>query len=187
MLRSWDSGEKVLKLIGFDATEDHRTFGDGKGFEICNGPGLPKYGDRYEVLYPLRLWGMDRAACGREITEAGLPLPPKSACFFCPAMKEIEILQLKATEPVLYMLALEMERLFRAGKHFRGDSKWTIKAEHKTTKEKLEWEVTADTKDEARAQARTTLKDVRPYQWKLGLSGAVPGLGRTFQWSQIAA
>lgn len=74
---------KVRKFIGFDATEDHRTFADGKGIKICPEKGLPDYGDRYQVEYPLREWGLDRAACGKLIVDAGLTLPPKSACFFC--------------------------------------------------------------------------------------------------------
>ena len=32
-------------------------------------------------------WGWDRDRCIRAIQEAGLPLPGKSSCFFCPSMK----------------------------------------------------------------------------------------------------
>jgi hypothetical protein len=149
--------------------------------------GLPRYGDRYLVDYPLRTWGLDRPACGRIITDAGLPLPPKSACFFCPAMKNLEILQLQKSEPELYALAIEMERLFRAGKHFRGDNLWTVKAKHKTTGELYEVVLAALSAAEVRSAVRTTLKDVSPYQWKINASPAVPGLGRSFQWSEITA
>ena len=41
--------------------------------------------------YPLQEWGWDRAECSRKILEVGLPLPPKSACYFCPANRPHEI------------------------------------------------------------------------------------------------
>jgi hypothetical protein len=135
------------------------------------------------VEYPLREWGLDRAACGRIIVDAGLPLPPKSACFFCPAMKQFEIEQLKVEDPWMYALAIEMERLYRAGPHFRGDNMWTVRAEHRVTGEKVELVVTATSPDGARTCFREQFKDTgRPYQWKLGVSQAVPGLGRNFRW-----
>ena len=49
---------------------------------ICPAEGVPHYKDRYDVFYPLRDWGMDRAACIEEIKSVGLPVPPKSCCFF---------------------------------------------------------------------------------------------------------
>jgi len=47
--------------------------------------------DRYEYIYPLREWGWDRGRCVEEIVKAGLPVPTKSACFFCPASKPHEL------------------------------------------------------------------------------------------------
>jgi hypothetical protein len=176
---------KVKKWIGFDVTETHRTFADGK-LEIANQPGLPRYSDRYEVEYPLREWGLDREACGKLIVDQGLPLPPKSACFFCPAMSKIEIAQLAKDEPELYWLALAMEATYRGGKHFRGDDAWTVKAKHKVTKEKLEWPETGPDRETVRTKARTKLKDASPFQWELDLYQAVPGLGRQFAWSHVA-
>jgi hypothetical protein len=177
-----------VKCIGFDVTEDHRTFADGKGIDIAPDPELPRYGERYTIRYPLREWGMDRAACGRSILDAGLPLPPKSACFFCPAMKQIEIEQLKSDEPELYALAIEMERLYRSGPHFRGDNQWSVKATHKLTKEKHELTVTAVSAADARRQFREHMKDTaQPYQWDLRPSQAVPGLGRSFRWETTSS
>lgn len=186
LLAAWNRGERVTKLIGFDSTEDHRTFGDGKGMDIGTAPGVPRYGERYNVEYPLRTWGLDRAACGRLITGAGLPLPPKSACFFCPAMKDLEILQLAKSEPTMYALAMEMQRLYRAGRHFRGDNVWTVKARHKITGEKYQTEVEANSMAEVRSIVRATLKDSSPYRWDISASAAVAGLGRSSQWPAIA-
>lgn len=188
LIDAWHRGEKVTKLIGFDATEDHRagTFGDGKGLDIGNVPGLPKYRDRYVVEYWLRKWGINREGCGKLIVGEGLPLPPKSACFFCPAMRPIEIAQLQQSDPELYALAIEMERLFREGRHFRGDNLWTVKAKHKVTGEEGAHEVIADTATQARTLVRALLDDdASPYQWKLTASATVPGLGRNFAWSHL--
>ena len=37
-------------------------------------------------------------------------MPPKSSCFFCPSMKDYEILELKKNNPDLLKRALEMEK-----------------------------------------------------------------------------
>lgn len=192
MLRTWETGQKVRKFIGFDATEDHRvksggTYAVGK-FNICAREGLPHYKNRYQVEYPLRDWGMDRAACIKLILDEGLPVPPKSACFFCPAMQKFEIELLRLEDPEEYALAMEMERLYREGHHYRGDNIWTVKAKHKVTHEEAELEVTASTAAEARLAFRQHYKDTAtPYQWKVSPSPAVPGLGRSFAWSSLRA
>src|SRR3546814_12024942 len=46
--------------------------------------------DLFECRYPLREWGWDRAACIARIEAAQLPVPPKSSCFICGAMKRDE-------------------------------------------------------------------------------------------------
>lgn len=176
----------MIKCIGFDTTETHRTFATS-GENTCPEPGLPAYSDRYDFSYPLRDWGLDRQACGKIIVDAGLPLPPKSACFFCPAMKVEEIAALKNEDPVLYALALEMERLYREGRHFRGDSVFTITAKHRQTGEieKLSIHGTgiADVRDHFR---RTHDDTVKPYRYDLSIHRAVPGLGREFAWTGLS-
>lgn len=81
----WRRGGRVTQCIGFDAgPADLRRRAHG---------GNP--GDRqYDYWYPLIDWGWDRARCMEEITKAGLPIPPKSSCFFCPAIKPAEVRQL---------------------------------------------------------------------------------------------
>ena len=49
------------------------------------------YAADYEYWYPLQEWGWDREECERQIAAAGLPVPHKSSCFFCPAMKTAEV------------------------------------------------------------------------------------------------
>jgi hypothetical protein len=182
----------VVKCIGFDATEDHRVKGGGgtyavpKGMNIAPLAGLPHYKDRYTFRYPLREWGLDRAACGRIIVDAGLPLPPKSACFFCPAMRTIEIMRLRVLDPMQYALALAMEDLYRTGRHFRGDNFFTVAALRKDTGEKEKFECFAQDEAAARLQFRVAFNDTaQPYRYKVRVSPAVRGLGRDRSWSLL--
>jgi hypothetical protein len=110
-VQAWSNGMKVSKAIGFDASprEQKRTYA-GVGMEA----------NEYDYWYPLQDWGWDREKCKRVIADAGLPVPVKSACFFCPAMKKHEIVELQEQHPDLYELALTMEDGYRTGKHWRG-------------------------------------------------------------------
>jgi hypothetical protein len=94
----WRRGGKVLKAIGYDAgpadSRRHRYAED----------------NRYRYWYPLAEWGYDRDRCVQVITNAGLPVPMKSACYFCPASKKAEILWLREQHPDLLERALQIER-----------------------------------------------------------------------------
>ena len=91
----WDTGRRITKLIGFDANESHR---------------IKDYSDKkYTVEYPLVDWDMGREECVEIIEKAGLCQTGKSACFFCPATKQTEIRQLKATYPELAKRAIDIE------------------------------------------------------------------------------
>lgn len=92
---TWATGEKVTKLIGFDADESHRV----KDFDD------PKY----TVKYPLVDWDWGRDECIRTIQAAGLCSPGKSSCFYCPSMKAHEIKLLNAQYPELAQRAMAME------------------------------------------------------------------------------
>lgn len=92
----WNAGRKITKLIGFDADEEHR----------AKIPEDKKY--RYE--YPLMEWDMGRDECIESIESAGLCLPGKSACFFCPSSKPSEIRQLAKVYPDLAERAIAMEK-----------------------------------------------------------------------------
>lgn len=84
---AWARGQKVVRLIGYDASPaDTRRYTHAS--TIAN--------DLFECRYPLREWGWDRAACIARIEAAGLPVPPKSSCFICGAMKPDEVRALPA-------------------------------------------------------------------------------------------
>ena len=103
---SWAAGQKVQKLIGYDAGPRDRT----RTFKTPDDP-------KYEYVYPLIEWGWDREECKLVIAAEGLPVPPKSACFFCPASKFEEIEWLAKEHPDLFDRAVAMERGARDGRH----------------------------------------------------------------------
>ena len=103
----------VVKAIGLDAGEEHRlTWARPKPGEEKEKPSREAWLDRhyFRYWYPLFSdWRMDRAACEQSIRAAGLPVPVKSACFFCPASKKHEILWLRDHHPQLLDRALALE------------------------------------------------------------------------------
>ena len=69
-------------------------------------------GIAWQVLeYPLLDLRMNRRDCTKVIEEAGLPVPPKSSCWFCPFHSRGEWLRMKREEPEQFQRAVELERL----------------------------------------------------------------------------
>jgi len=62
------------------------------------------------IRYPLIEWGWQQDDCRQAIERAGLSVPVKSACFFCPAMRKAEVIQLSEQHPDLFERAVELER-----------------------------------------------------------------------------
>jgi len=46
----------------------------------------------------LREWGWARERCEQRIAAAGIPIPPKSSCFFCGSIKPDEVMELSVDE-----------------------------------------------------------------------------------------
>jgi hypothetical protein len=59
--------------------------------------------------YPLLDLGLHRSDCRRIITDAGLPMPPKSSCWFCPFHDVEAWRDLKRKRPDLFDDAVSME------------------------------------------------------------------------------
>lgn len=96
---AWEVGVKVLRVVGFDADEPERA-----------KPVTDEEQKRlYLNTYPLIDADMGRDECIEEIRKAGLPLPGKSACYFCPENTPDEIIELKEKYPDLLEKALAME------------------------------------------------------------------------------
>lgn len=93
--------KSAVRAIGYDAGENHRA-------NNINGEDLKK-GRYVRNWFPLLEWQWRRQECVEAIRRHGLPLPGKSACFFCPAMKRGEIIKLKNESPELFARALAIE------------------------------------------------------------------------------
>lgn len=117
-IEAWADGVKVKKAIGYDAgAQDSRR--RAKADRSCAKKAAQgdKDAAHYDYWYPLQDWKIDRVECLRLIASAGLPLPMKSACWFCPASKKSEIVWLRDHHPILFHRALAMEAGARDGKH----------------------------------------------------------------------
>lgn len=80
----WAAGGQVKKIIGYDASPKDQQ----RVTYACNAEVEDEH---YEYWYVLQEWGWDRDRCIQEILKAGLPVPPKSSCFFCAAMQVSEV------------------------------------------------------------------------------------------------
>lgn len=81
----------------------------------------------YEVpVYPLIGIGEEtglalrRQDCERIITAAGLPVPPKSACWFCPFHRPSTWAEMRRDRPELFARACELEDLLNARRDMLG-------------------------------------------------------------------
>jgi len=63
------------------------------------------------VVYPLLDLRLDRSACMRIIAEAGLPVPGKSACWFCPLRRPAAFAAMRRDQPDLFERACALEEL----------------------------------------------------------------------------
>lgn len=96
---AWSRGEKVTQAFGYDAGEERRTGGKGSESDA----------KKYQRWFPLIEWGWFREECVEAIRRAGLKVPPKSSCFFCPSSKPSEVLALKQQHPGLFARAVAIE------------------------------------------------------------------------------
>jgi len=84
-------------MIGISTDEFHRA---------NNKKTLP----HEKPIYPLLDLGLDRTACMQLIKDAGLPVPPKSSCFFCPFHRLQTWREMRRDEPELFWKSVELER-----------------------------------------------------------------------------
>lgn len=122
-IEAWAAGRKVTKAIGYDCSpKDARRYADARS----------KNDPLYHYIYPLQDWGWDRQRCEKEIIDAGLPVPPKSACFFCPSAKPEELHSLPAWQlkAIIIMEARARPHLHTIGGLWRNGTKGTKTGRH---------------------------------------------------------
>jgi hypothetical protein len=123
----WAADRKVVKLIGFEDGEEYRmNKASDKAHSGGCSPSSKKKpippdetpearkkreaserkkaaeaaleAKRYEYRYPLIEWEWTLERCMEETRAAGLPVPPKSACVFCPNAQPFELLDMTPEE-----------------------------------------------------------------------------------------
>lgn len=92
------------------ATEEHpATVGIGISLDEIHRANNRTRIPHERVTYPLLGLGLRRTDCQRIITAAGLPIPPKSACWFCPMKRPAEWHELRRAQPELFDRACALE------------------------------------------------------------------------------
>ncbi len=105
-------GVKPVKLIGYDAGPA----------DLRRSKNLKTECKDFQYRYPLQQLGWSRQECIAAILGAGLAVPVKSACWFCPASQKWELYWLAGKHPELFERALELEHKAMVGKHSRWGS-----------------------------------------------------------------
>lgn len=107
--KKWVKAHKLYPArtyVGYDIDEEYRA---------------KDFGIKKEInVYPLIEAGMDRLDCVKLIIDTGLPVPPKSACFFCPSTRKRDVELLRENNPDLFKKAVELEQnaLKRGGANY---------------------------------------------------------------------
>jgi hypothetical protein len=103
----------VRKLIGIHSGEPHRLIDKSTRMMRKLDDGV------YRYEYPLMVLGVSEDMCVRIIEGAGIGVPPKSSCFFCPNKKPREIASMPQD---LIERALLIESCASNGVHHRDGS-----------------------------------------------------------------
>jgi hypothetical protein len=75
----------------------------------------------YEIRrYPLLELDLTRTDCAKVIADAGLPVPPKSSCFFCPFHSLLTWSELRRDKPDLFNKAVELETTLNVRRERKG-------------------------------------------------------------------
>lgn len=106
---------RIVKVIGYHADEAHRVKVNKEEWWHRN-------------WYPLIEWGWRHCDCVRAMMRNGIMPPGKSACFYCPANKPGEVINMRKEHPMLLARALAIEDGATANTTVRGlggeNNKW---------------------------------------------------------------
>jgi hypothetical protein len=162
---------KPIKLIGYDATET-------KSGKRAKWAKVSDDGVAF-LKFPLVEWGWSREDCIREIAAEGLPVPMKSACFFCPNQKPCELRYMADKHPELFLRALRIEEVARRGRHGlrKVDGLWSRDRAKEGTESWTKWAKREGLLSDAEARAGFTLESlichVDQDEWLEGRDGEV--------------
>ena len=106
-----EAGIKAVTMIGYDSSPA----------DLKRVSKFAHETDDFYYSFPLVDMGWKREDCVKRILEEGLPVPMKSACYFCPASKKWELWWLAGHHPDLLEKALLMEHKAMVGRHSRFD------------------------------------------------------------------
>lgn len=95
-IKTYGPDVTLTKAIGYHSEEERGSRISAKG--------------RYLYIYPLKEFRINQQGCVNLILRHGLPVPIKSACYFCPSSKPHEIEWLRDNHPELFEDALAMEK-----------------------------------------------------------------------------
>jgi hypothetical protein len=101
---------KWLKTHGANA-HTPATVGIGISLDEIQRANTRRQEPHERITYPLLDLGLRRADCHRIITGAGLPVPPKSACWFCPFHRPTTWADMRRDEPELFERSCQLEAL----------------------------------------------------------------------------
>lgn len=103
---------KWKKVHGFKKHIEYVGYHYGEMQRLINRNGFlkPIEDDQHYLAMPLIENKIDERGCLQLIQAVGLPIPSKSACFFCPSSKPSEIKELREKHPDLYERAIAIER-----------------------------------------------------------------------------
>lgn len=110
---------KELKRLGASA-ENKATIGIGISLDEIHRANARKVEAHERIVYPLIGFGedtglkMNRLDCERLIESEGLPVPPKSSCFFCPFHRPTAWADLARERPDLYEKSCQLEDTLNA-------------------------------------------------------------------------
>ncbi|MEU0839514.1 phosphoadenosine phosphosulfate reductase [Streptomyces sp. NPDC005962] len=106
-----------IKVIGRElkrrgASAQHpATVGIGITLDEIHRANTRRCDPHERIEYPLLERGIRRSDCARIIRSAGLPVPPKSSCWFCPFHRPETWHEMRRAEPELFAKACQLEDL----------------------------------------------------------------------------
>jgi hypothetical protein len=108
--RGASKDDKALVALGISMDEFHRMRTDSGVAHQTNA-------------YPLIDLNLTRQDCLNIIGEAGLPVPPKSSCFFCPFHTKAAWRDMSRNEPALFLRSVELEQFINERQSALGKDK----------------------------------------------------------------